>query len=50
MDRLSAEREQMLTVEVNNWAIRSPGREIELVDAPGHRRFLKNMATAGEQY
>jgi 2'-5' RNA ligase/signal recognition particle receptor subunit beta len=45
MDRLREERERQLSIEVHMWAVQALGTTIDLVDCPGHRRFLKNMAT-----
>eukprot|EP01125_Pyxidicula_operculata_P007847 TRINITY_DN2653_c0_g9_i1.p1 TRINITY_DN2653_c0_g9~~TRINITY_DN2653_c0_g9_i1.p1 ORF type:complete len:1829 (+),score=506.01 TRINITY_DN2653_c0_g9_i1:339-5489(+) len=45
MDKLKNEREQGLTVEVGMWNIVSEKYDIDLLDAPGHRSFMKNMAT-----
>lgn len=45
MDRLREERERQLSIEVHMWAVQALGTTIDLIDCPGHRRFLKNMAT-----
>ena len=46
MDALQAERDQNITIDVSQIAFRTPaGREAVLIDAPGHKEFLKNMIT-----
>jgi len=45
MDRLREERERSLTIEVHTWAIATPLRVIDLVDCPGHQKFIKNMSS-----
>ena len=46
LDALQAERDQNITIDVSQTAFRTPGgRSVVLIDAPGHREFLKNMVT-----
>ena len=46
MDALQAERDQNITIDVSQIAFRTAaGRPGVLIDAPGHKEFLKNMIT-----
>lgn len=49
MDALQAERDQGITIDVSHIHFRTPFREYVLIDAPGHREFLKNMVTGAAQ-
>lgn len=49
MDALQAERDQGITIDVSHIHFRTPAREYVLIDAPGHREFLKNMVTGAAQ-
>ncbi|MEN8196469.1 MAG: GTP-binding protein, partial [Pseudomonadota bacterium] len=42
-DALQAERDQGVTIDVSHMRFRTAKRAYVLVDAPGHREFLKNM-------
>ena len=42
-DALQPERDQGVTIDVSYIQFRTPQRRYVLVDAPGHREFLKNM-------
>lgn len=42
-DALKAERDQGITIDVSHIRLRTQQRPYVLVDAPGHREFLKNM-------
>lgn len=43
-DRLSEEKERGMTIDLGFAWLRLPsGREVSLVDVPGHERFIKNM-------
>lgn len=42
-DALQAERDQGVTIDVSHVRVRTPKRTYVLIDAPGHRQFLRNM-------
>ena len=43
-DRLKEEKERGLTIELGfAWVTLPSGREVSMVDVPGHERFVKNM-------
>ena len=44
-DALQAERDQGITIDTSQVRFRWRGRPYILVDAPGHKEFLKNMVT-----
>lgn len=45
LDALQSERDQAVTVETTQTLLRLPERDVLLIDAPGHREFLRNMIT-----
>jgi bifunctional enzyme CysN/CysC len=45
MDALQAERDQNVTIDTAQIWFRSPKRQYVIIDAPGHKEFLKNMVT-----
>jgi bifunctional enzyme CysN/CysC len=45
MDGLQAERDQNVTIETAQIWFRTPKRQYVIIDAPGHKEFLKNMVT-----
>ena len=45
MDALQAERDQNITIDVSQIWFRTGKRPYVLIDAPGHKEFLKNMIT-----
>jgi bifunctional enzyme CysN/CysC len=45
MDALQAERDQNITIDASQIWFRSETRSYVIIDAPGHKEFLKNMVT-----
>jgi bifunctional enzyme CysN/CysC len=45
MDALQAERDQGVTIDTTQIRFTSDGRDYVIIDAPGHKEFLKNMVT-----
>jgi bifunctional enzyme CysN/CysC len=45
MDALQAERDQNITIDTAQIWFHTPKRQYVLIDAPGHKEFLKNMVT-----
>jgi bifunctional enzyme CysN/CysC len=45
MDGLQAERDQNVTIDTAHIWFRTPKRQYVIIDAPGHKEFLKNMVT-----
>lgn len=45
MDSLQAERDQNVTIDTAQIWFRTPKRHYVIIDAPGHKEFLKNMVT-----
>ncbi|MEQ9641985.1 MAG: adenylyl-sulfate kinase [Alphaproteobacteria bacterium] len=45
MDALQAERDQGITIDTSQIWFRTEKREYVIIDAPGHKEFLKNMVT-----
>jgi bifunctional enzyme CysN/CysC len=45
LDALQSERDQAVTIDTTRIWMRLPGREVVLIDAPGHKEFLRNMVT-----
>src|SRR4030095_8581077 len=44
-DALQAERDQNITIDTSQIWFRTPKREYVIIDAPGHKEFVKNMVT-----
>lgn len=49
MDALQAERDQGITIDTSQIWFKTDARDYTIIDAPGHKEFLKNMITGAAQ-